>query len=82
MSLHMSFRCKFVFLFVLTVSVFGVGSLGTVGFSQLFMQRNVGGVVVDPDGVMWEIFLTEGITDGLGYRSEEMPENSPAAAKR
>jgi len=31
---------------------------------------------------MWEIFLTEGITDGLGYRSEEMPENSPAAAKR
>ena len=31
---------------------------------------------------MWEIFLTEGITDGLGYRCEEMPVNSPAAAKR
>ena len=52
MSLHMSFRCRFVFLFVLTVCVFGVGSLGSVGFSQLFMQRNVGGVVVDPDGVL------------------------------
>ena len=29
--------------------------------------------VSDPDGMMWEAFLTEGITDEVGYGNEEMP---------
>ena len=29
--------------------------------------------VSDPDGTMWEVFLTEGVSDGAGYGNEEMP---------
>jgi catechol 2,3-dioxygenase-like lactoylglutathione lyase family enzyme len=29
--------------------------------------------VASPDGVMWETFFTEGIAEGAGYGSEEMP---------
>ncbi len=29
--------------------------------------------VSDPDGTMWEAFLTEGVVNGAGYGNEEMP---------
>ena len=29
--------------------------------------------VTGPDGVMWEAFFTEGVAQGAGYGSEEMP---------
>jgi len=29
--------------------------------------------VTGPDGVMWETFFTEGVAQGAGYGSEEMP---------
>ena len=30
--------------------------------------------VTDPDGAMWEAFFTEGVAEGAGYGSEEMPD--------
>ena len=32
--------------------------------------------VADPDGAMWEVFFTEGVAEGGGYGSDEMPDRT------
>jgi len=41
--------------------------------SSLSARSRSPGTVSDPDGTMWEAFLTEGVVNGAGYGNEEMP---------
>ena len=57
--------------------------LDTVGLSRTDQDDLVCGYqlqhkswVADPDGVMWEAFFTEGVAEGAGYGSEEMPDGA------